>query len=123
MDPDRDRLRREYPLFEPQRVTPGCAGPWPNAAGRHTDYAYTVSWLITRSDRTAGFIHSAVCNHVPHDPLRHAGDSSPELLRGLAMHRWQPLIMSVGWAFATWMPCCLAPKKGVEQYLVDGLQH
>ena len=57
VDQIQDRLRREgYPLFEAQQVThlvvpgPGRAQPVePQVTQVH-------QWLITRSDRTAGFI-------------------------------------------------------------------
>ena len=80
-----DRLRREgYPLFEPQQVT-HLIVPGPSQTQQaEPEIRHTLSWLITRSDRTAGFIlaPSAITYHTTHYDTRE--EFIPELLRGLA---------------------------------------
>lgn len=89
-------------MFEPQQVT-HLVVPGPGQAQQaEPQITHTVSWLITRSDRTAGFIlaPSAITYHTTHYDTHN--EFIPELLRGLAAcTRWPPSIMSVGWAFAT----------------------
>src|SRR5262245_49029180 len=81
VDQIQDRLRREgYPLFEPQQFTQLQMLPEPQIQ-------QTVSWLMTKSDRTAGFIlgSSAITYHTTHYQTHK--EFIQELLQGLtAVH-------------------------------------
>ena len=123
VDQIQDRLRREgYPLFEPQQVThlvvpgPGQAQP------AEPQITHTVSWLITRSDRTAGFIlaPSAITYHTTHYQTHK--EFIAELLRGLtAVHEAVSLdhVSRLGLRYLD----AVLPRTGetTEQYLVGGL--
>jgi uncharacterized protein (TIGR04255 family) len=123
VDQIQDRLRREgYPLFETQQVThlvvpgPGQAQP------AEPQIAHMVSWLITKSDRTAGFIlaPSAITYHTTHYDTHQ--EFIPELLRGLAaVHEVASLdhISRLGLRYLN----AVLPRVGetVKQYLVGGL--
>lgn len=123
VDEIQDRLRREgYPLFEPQQVThlvvPGPGGAQP----AEPQITRTVSWLITRSDRTAGFIlaPSAISYHTTHYETHN--EFIPALLRGLAaVHEVASLdhISRLGLRYLD----AVLPRanESVEQYLVPGL--
>lgn len=122
VDQVQDRLRREgYPLFEPQQITHlVVSGAGPDQA--EPQIAHTVSWLITRSDRTAGFIlgPSAITFHTTHYKTRE--QFIPELLRGLkAVHEGVALdhVSRLGLRYLD----AVLPQahETVEQYLVDGL--
>jgi uncharacterized protein (TIGR04255 family) len=123
VDRIQDRLRREgYPLFEPQQVT-HLVVPGPGQAQRaEPQIEHTVSWLITRGDRTAGFIlaPSAISYHTTHYDTHH--EFIPELLRGLsAVHEVATLdhVSRLGLRYLD----AVLPRGGesVEQYLVGGL--
>jgi uncharacterized protein (TIGR04255 family) len=123
VDQIQDRLRREgYPLFQPQQVThlvvpgPGQAQP------AEPQIAHMVSWLITKSDRTAGFIlaPSAITYHTTHYDTHK--EFIQELLRGLtAVHEAVALdhISRLGLRYLN----AVLPgvDETVEQYLVGGL--
>ena len=123
VDQIQDRLRREgYPLFEPQQIThlvvsgPGQAQP------AEPQIAHTVSWLITRSDRTAGFIlaPSAITYHTTRYDTHN--EFIPELLRGLAAVHEVATLDHVSRLGLRYLDAVL-PRAGesVEQYLVGGL--
>ena len=124
VDQIQDRLRREgYPLFEPQQfmqlVVPGPG----QAQSQEPQIQQTVSWLMARSDRTAGFIlgPSTITYHTTHY-LTH-NEFIPELLRGLeAVHRVVALdhVSRLGMRYLD----VVLPRAGeaTEQYLVGGLQ-
>lgn len=124
VDQIQDRLRREgYPLFEPQQVTRllvvAARG---QAQQAEPQIDHTVSWLITRGDRAAGFIlgPSAITYHTT-DYETHK-EFIPELLRGLsAVHEAVALdhISRLGLRYLD----AIVPRTGetVEQYLVGGL--
>ncbi|XSG86662.1 MAG: TIGR04255 family protein [Methylohalobius sp. ZOD2] len=89
VDEIQDHLRREgYTLFEPQQVThlqfrSAPAGQAPN----EPQVGHTTSWLITKGDRTAGFIlnASSLTFHTTHYETHN--EFIPELLLGLkAVH-------------------------------------
>lgn len=120
VDQIQDRMRHEgYPLFEPQQVThlvvagPGQAEP---------KITQTVSWLITRGDRTAGFIlaPSAITYHTTHYDTHN--EFIPELLRGLAAVHEVATLDHVSRLGLRYLDAVL-PSAGesVEQYLVGGL--
>ncbi len=123
VDQIQDRLRREgYPLFEPQQlmqlVVPGPG----QAQSQEPQIQQTVSWLMARSDRTAGFIlgPSTITYHTTHY-LTH-NKFIPELLRGLeAVHRVVALdhVSRLGMRYLD----VVLPRAGeaTEQYLVGGL--
>ena len=85
VDQIQDRLRREgYPLFESQQVT-HLVVPGPGLALQaEPQVAQAPQWLLTRGDRTAGFIlaPSAITYHTTHYDTHNV--FIPELLRGLA---------------------------------------
>ena len=118
-----DRLRREgYPLFEPQQfmqlIVPGPGQAQPQAP----QIQQAVSWLMTRSDRTAGFIlaPSTITYHTTHYQTHK--EFIPELLRGLiAVHEAVSLdhVSRLGLRYLD----AVLPRTGeiTEQYLVGGL--
>jgi uncharacterized protein (TIGR04255 family) len=83
---------------------------------------HTFSWLITRSDRTAGFIlaPSAITYHTTHYETHKA--FIPELLRGLAAVHEAVTLDHVSRLGLRYLDAVL-PRAGesVEQYLVGGL--
>lgn len=122
VDQIQDRLRREYPLYDTQQVThlvipaPGQAQP------TEPQIAHMVSWLITKSDRTAGFIltPSAITFHTTHYQTHN--EFLPELLRGLMAVHEEVTLDHVGRLGLRYLDAVL-PRFGetVEQYLVGGL--
>ncbi len=124
VDQIQDRLRREgYPLFEPQQVT-HLVVPGPGQAPQQAEPQITLvhQWLITRSDRTAGFIlaPSAITYHTTHYDTHN--EFIPELLRGLAaVHEAVTLdhVSRLGLRYLdAVLPCA---GESVEDYLVGGL--
>jgi uncharacterized protein (TIGR04255 family) len=123
IDQIQDRLRREgYPLFEPQQVTHLVVPGLGRAQQAEPQIQHTVSWLMTRSDRTAGFIlaPSAITYHTTHYQTH--SELIPELLRGLmAVHEAAALdhVSRLGLRYLD----AVLPRAGetVEQYLARGL--
>ena len=123
VDQIQDRLRHEgYPLFDTQQVThlvmsaPGQAQP------PAPQIAQMVSWLITKSDRTAGFIlaPSAITYHTTHYDTHN--EFIPELLRGLAaVHEAATLdhVSRLGLRYLDAVLPCVGESVG--QYLVGGV--
>lgn len=123
VDQIQDRLRREgYPLFEPQQfmqlVVPGPGQAQP----QEPQIQQAMSWLMTRSDRTAGFIlgPSTMTYHTTHYQTHK--DFIPELLHGLtAVHDAVALdhVSRLGLRYLD----AILPHVGdtTEQYLVGGL--
>lgn len=123
VDEIQDRLRRQgYPLFEPQQVT-HLVVPSPNQAQQaEPQITHTVSWLITRGDRTAGFIlaPSAVTYHTTHYETH--DEFIPELLRGLAAVYEVASLDYVSRLGLRYLNAVLPRRdESVEQYLVAGL--
>lgn len=123
VDQIQDRLRREgYPLFEMQQVAQ-LVVPGPGLVQQaQPQITQMVSWLITRSDRTAGFIlaPSAITYHTTHYETRN--EFIPALLRGLAaVHEATTLdhVSRLGLRYLD----AVVPDTGetLEQYLVGGL--
>jgi len=118
-----DRLRQVgYPLFEPQQITQLVVPAPDQVPQAEPQITHTVSWLITRSDRTAGFIlaPSAITYHTTHYDTHE--EFIPELLRGLAtVHEAVTLdhVSRLGLRYLD----AVVPRAGesVEQYLVGGL--
>lgn len=123
IDQIQDRLRREgYPLFALQQfmqlVVPGPG----QAHSQEPQIQQAVSWLMTRSDRTAGFIlgPSTITYHTTHYQTHN--EFIPELLRGLsAVHEAVSLdhVSRLGLRYLD----AILPHTGEtsEQYLVGGL--
>lgn len=123
VDQIQDRLRRQgYPLFEPQQfmqlVVPGPGQVQP----QEPQIQQAVSWLMTRSNRTAGFIlaPSTITYHTTHYQTHN--EFIPELLRGLtAVHEVVSLdhVSRLGLRYLD----AVLPQAGetAEQYLADGL--
>jgi uncharacterized protein (TIGR04255 family) len=118
-----DRLRREgYPLFEPQQIT-RLVVPGPGQAQQAEPQITQVhQWLITRSDRSAGFIlaPSAITYHTTHYDTHK--EFIPELLGGLAAVHEAVTLDHVSRLGLRYLDAVL-PRAGesVEQYLVGGL--
>lgn len=123
VDQIQDRLRREgYPLYEPQQVT-HLVVPSPSQSQQaEPQIVHTVSWLITRGDRTAGFIlaPSAITYHTTQYDTHN--EFIPELLRGLAAVHEVATLDHVSRLGLRYLDAVL-PRAGesVEQYLVGGL--
>lgn len=123
VDQIQDRLRHEgYPLFEPQQfmqlIVPGLGQAQP----QEPQIQQAVSWLMTRSDRSAGFIlaPSTISYHTTHYQTHREFIS--ELLRGLtAVHETVSLdhVSRLGLRYLD----AVLPRTGetTEQYLVGGL--
>jgi uncharacterized protein (TIGR04255 family) len=123
VDQIQDRLRREgYPLFEPQQVTHLVVVGPDKVQQAEPQIMHSVSWLITRSDRTAGFIlaPSAITYHTTHYDTHN--EFIPELLRGLAIVHEAATLDHVSRLGLRYLDAVL-PRDGerVEQYLVGGL--
>lgn len=123
VDQIQDQLRREgYPLFEPQQFTqlivPGPGQAQPPAP----QVQQAISWLITRSDRAAGFIlePSTITYHTT-DYQTH-NEFIPELLRGLAAVHAAVSLDHVSRLGLRYLDAVL-PRFGetTETYLDDGL--
>jgi uncharacterized protein (TIGR04255 family) len=123
VDRIQDQLRREgYPLFDPHQFMqlvvprPGQGQP------QEPQIQQTLSWLMTRSDRTAGFIlgPSTITYHTTHYQTHN--HFIPELLRGLtAVHEAVSLdhVSRLGLRYLD----AVLPRAGesTEQYLAGGL--
>lgn len=123
VDQIQDRLRREgYPLFEPQQFMqlvvprPGQGQP------QEPQIQQAVSWLMTRSDRTAGFIlgPATITYHTTHYQTHN--EFIPELLRGLTAVHDSVALDHVSRLGLRYLDAVL-PRTGetTEQYLVGGL--
>lgn len=123
VDQIQDRLRREgYPLFEPQQVTHLVVPAPGEAPHAEPQIAHTVFWLITRSDRTAGFIlaPSAITYHTTHYETHKK--FIPELLRGLAAVHEAAVLDHVSRLGLRYLHAVLPrANEAVEKYLVGGL--
>lgn len=125
VDQIQDRLRREgYPLFEPQQFMQLVVPRTGQGQGQPQEpqIQQAVSWLMTRSDRTAGFIlgPSTISYHTTHYQTHN--EFIPELLRGLmAVHDAVALdhVSRLGLRYLD----VVLPHAGetTEQYLVGGL--
>jgi len=123
VDEVQDRLRRDgYTLFEPQQVTHLQLTAAPGQASSEPQVAHTTSWLITKGDRSSGFILSAasITFHTTH--YETSNEFIPELLRGLkAVHEVVSLehVSRLGLRYLD----AVLPRtdETVDQYLADGL--
>lgn len=123
VDEIQDSLRREkYTLFEPLQVTHLQLANPPNQSLPEPQVAQALSWLITKADRTSGFIlaASSVSFHTTHYETRN--EFIPEILKGLEIiHRVVGLdhISRLGLRYLD----AIIPRLGesVDQYLADGL--
>lgn len=125
VDQIQDRLRREgYPLFEPQQIMQLVVpGPGPGQAQQQEPkIQQTTSWLMTRSDRTAGFIlgPSTITYHTTHYQTHR--EFIPELLRGLAAVHEAVSLDHVSRLGLRYLDAVLPrADETTEQYLVGGL--
>ena len=116
-----DSLRRQgYPLFEKQQTTHLVV----SSEGKETapQVKHATSWLLTTSDRTAGFILSttSITFHTTH--YKTHNEFITELLRGLqAVHEAAELdhVSRLGLRYLN----AVLPNANetVEDYLIDGL--
>jgi uncharacterized protein (TIGR04255 family) len=118
-----DRLRREgYPLFDVQQVNQLVVPTPEEGAPAEARLSQAASWLITRGDRSAGFIlgAEAISYHTTHYETHN--EFIPELLRGLnAVHEAVGLdhISRMGLRYLD--AVLPGPSETVEQYLRSGL--
>ena len=123
VDEVQDLLRRDgYTLFEPQQVTHLQLTAAPGQAQTEPQVAHTTSWLLTKGDRSSGFILSAasITFHTTH--YETSNEFIPELSRGLkAVHKVVRLehISRLGLRYLD--AVLPQPDETVDQYLVDGL--
>lgn len=123
VDQIQDRLRREgYPLFEQQQIMQLAFTETGQAQSQEPQIQQAVSWLMTRSDRQAGFIlgPSTITYHTTHYQTHQ--EFIPELLRGLqAVHEVVSLdhVSRLGLRYLD----AVLPRDGetVELYLTSGL--
>lgn len=123
VDEVQDRLRREgYTLFEPQQVTHLQFTATPGQVPTEPQLAHTTSWLITKGNRTSGFILSAssITFHTTHYETRR--EFIPELLRGLRAIHEVVNLDHIGRLGLRYLDAVLPQAdETVDQYLVDGL--
>lgn len=123
VDQIQDRLRLEgYPLFGRQEVMQLAFPEAGQAQPQGPQIQQAVSWLMTRSDRQAGFIlgPSTITYHTTHYQTHQ--EFIAELLRGLqAVHETVSLdhVSRLGLRYLD----AVLPRDGetVEQYLANGL--
>lgn len=123
VDEVQDILRRDgYILFDPQQGTLLKLTAVPGQSPTEPQLERTTSWLITKGDRSSGFILSAtsITFHTTH--YETSSEFMPELLRGLkAVHEVVGLdhISRLGLRYLD----AVLPQPGhaIDQYLADGL--
>lgn len=123
VDQIQDRLRREgYPVFERQQfmqlVVPGSGQAQP----QEPQIQQAVSWLMTRSDRKAGFIlgPSTITYHTTHYQTHN--EFIPELLRGLTAVHEAVSLDHVSRLGLRYLDAVLPrAREATKQYLVVGL--
>lgn len=119
-----DILRRKgYTLFEPQEITQLQFVSSPGQVPTKPELTQVLTWLISKADRTAGFIlgSSSLTYHTTHYETRN--EFLPELLQGLrAVHEVVSLdhLSRLGLRYLD----AVIPTEDeqVSQYLADGLQ-
>jgi len=123
VDQIQDRLRRDgYPLFEPQQIMQLVVPGPGQGQQQEPQIQQAVSWLMTNSDRTAGFIlgASTITYHTTHYQTHNEFIS--ELLRGLAAVHEAVSLDHVSRLGLRYLDAVLPrPGESAEQYLVGGL--
>lgn len=123
VDELQDRLRREgYTLFEPQQVTHLQLVSASAQSVAEPQVTHTTSWLITKGDRTSGFILSAssITFHTTH--YETSKQFIPEFIRGLKAIHSVVNLDHVSRLGLRYLDAVLPkPSEEVDQYLVDGL--
>lgn len=117
-----DSLRHIYPLFDPQLVNHLQVQVSPMQPVGDVQVAQAQSWLITRTDRSAGFIlsSSSITYHTTH----HKGHETliEELLRGLQAVHAAAKLDHVGRLGLRYLNAVVpSNEESVEQYLASGL--
>lgn len=123
VDEVQDRLRRDdYTLFEPQQVTHLQFAAVPGQSPAEPHIAHTTSWLISKGNRTAGFIlnTASITFHTTH--YETVDSFVPELLRGLqAVHEVVGLV-HISRLGLRYLDAVLPQSdETIEQYLAEGL--
>lgn len=118
-----DRLRHEsYTLFDSQQVAQLQFAAVPGQALPEPKLVNAISWLIAKSDQTAGFIlsESAITFHTTHYVTRN--EFIPELLRGLDIVHAVVGLDHVSRLGLRYLDAVL-PKPGedLDLYLANGL--
>ncbi|QKE42228.1 MAG: TIGR04255 family protein [Ferrovum myxofaciens] len=123
IDEVQDHLRQEsYTLFEPQQVTHLQLTAAHGQSLTEPQVAHTTSWLITKGDRTSGFIlnASSITFHTTH--YETSNEFIPELLRGLRAIHAVVNLDHVGRLGLRYLDAVLPkPDEMVDQYLAGGL--
>lgn len=123
VDEVQDLLRLDgYTLFEPQQVAHLQLAASSGQAATEPQVAHTTSWLITKGDRSSGFILNAasITFHTTH--YETSSEFIPELLRGLkAVHEVVGLehVSRLGLRYLD--AVLPQPDETIDQYLADGL--
>lgn len=123
VDDVQDLLRREgYTLFEPQEVAQLQFITSAGQAAAEPKVIQLTTWLITKPDRSAGFIlgQSSLTYHTTH--YETSNEFLPELLRGLrAVHQVVNLehLSRLGLRYLD--AIIPAEDESVDHYLADGL--
>ncbi|MDR1424605.1 MAG: TIGR04255 family protein [Azoarcus sp.] len=122
VDEIQDRLRGEYPQFGKQQLTQLVIPGHGQAQGASPQVEQTTSWLLTRSDGTAGFILApwGITFHTIHYQTHE--QFIPELLAGLKTVHDVVKLDHVSRLGLRYLDAVL-PRNGetVEEYLVGGL--
>ena len=123
VDEIQDHLRRKgYPLFDPHMVTHLQFAALPGQAPVEPQVVHAMSWLITRADRSAGYILSpnAIIFHTTHYDTRDA--FIPEILQGLKIVHDVVGLDHVSRLGLRYLDAVLpGSEENIDQYLVDGL--
>ncbi|WP_295994403.1 TIGR04255 family protein [Rugamonas sp.] len=115
--------RRGYTLFEPLQIT---QLQFVNAAGQSAarpELAQSTSWLLTRADRSAGFIlgTSGLTFHTTH--YQTSAEFLPELLQGLRVVHDVVQLEYLSRVGVRYLDAVLPlPQETIEEYLAEGLR-
>lgn len=123
IDEVQDHFRREgYTLFEPQQVTHLKLSSEHGSAPTEPQIVHTTSWLITKGDRSSGFIlnPTSITFHTTH--YETSNEFIPELLRGLKTVNEIVGLEHLSRLGLRYLDAVL-PKSDetIDKYLADGL--
>ncbi|GBR18792.1 TIGR04255 family protein [Asaia spathodeae] len=118
-----DQLRRAgYSLFEPQQIMHLVVPEQGQGQPQKPEIEQTKAWLMTRSDRTSGFVltPTGITYHTTHYQTHN--EFIPQLLRGLAAVHEAVSLEHISRLGLRYLDAVL-PRAGetIDQYLVGGL--
>ena len=123
VDEVQDHLRREgYTLFEPRQETHLQLSAVPGQAPAEPQIAHTTTWLLTKGDRTSGFIlsPSSITFHTTH--YETSKEFIPKLMLGLKAVDSVVNLDHVSRLGLRYLDAVLPkPAETVDQYIADGL--